>query len=91
MNTSDIADKIASEHGITKTASKAIVDSILKDITGAAAAGTEVSLAGFGKFKVAAKPARTARNPRTGESIEVPATKKISFSPAKTLKDAINA
>jgi DNA-binding protein HU-beta len=51
--------------------------------------GEEVSLPGFGKFKVQAKPARTGRNPSTGEVIEIAATKKVVFQPAKALKDAV--
>ncbi len=58
-------------------------------IRDAAVKGEEVSIPGFGKFKVQNKPARTARNPRTGESVAVPATRKLSFQPAKALKDSL--
>ena len=49
-----------------------------------------MSIAGFGKFKVAAREARTGRNPATGATIQIAASKKLSFSPAKQVKDALN-
>jgi len=52
--------------------------------------GDEVSVPGFGKFKVQSKPARTGRNPSTGAAIEIAASKKIVFQAAKALKDAVN-
>lgn len=88
--TADIADKIATEHKLTKAQAKAIVDSVLKSITDAAASGAETNLAGFGKFKVKDMPEREARNPSTGATIKVAASKKLTFSPAKAVKDALN-
>jgi DNA-binding protein HU-beta len=90
MNTAEIADHLAGAHGLTKTAAKSLVEDVLKAIADAAAAGDEVSLPGFGKFKVQARPARTGRNPSTGAAIEIAASNKLSFSPAKSLKDALN-
>jgi len=52
--------------------------------------GEEISIPGFGKFKVQAKPTRTGRNPSTGAAIEIAASKKVAFTPAKQLKDAVN-
>ena len=91
MNTSDIIDKIAADNAVTKAAAKSIVDGVLKAISDAAVAGEEVNLPGFGKFKVQAKPARTGRNPATGGTIQIAASKKVAFQPAKQLKDAVNA
>lgn len=88
---SDIADKIASDHDLTKVQAKAIVDGVFKAISDAAAAGTESSIPGFGKFKVKDSPARDGRNPSTGETIKIAASKKLTFTPAKALKDALNA
>lgn len=88
--TAEIADKIAAEHKLTKAQAKAIVDSILKTITDAAASGAETNLAGFGKFKIQNKPEREARNPATGATIKVAASKKLTFTPAKAVKDALN-
>ena len=91
MNTADLVDQIAAaDDKLTKTQAKAIVDALLGAIRDAAVRGEEVSLPGFGKFKVQAKPARTGRNPTTGASIEIAASKKVSFQPAKALKDAVN-
>ena len=57
----------------------------------AAADGEEISLAGFGKFKVKATPEREGRNPANGEKITIAASKKITFAPAKAVKDALNS
>lgn len=91
MNTAEIADALAAaDDKITKTQAKALVDGVFKAIAEAAAKGEEVSIPGFGKFKVQDKPARIGRNPATGEAIEIAATKKVAFTPAKQLKDAVN-
>ena len=90
MNTAEIADHLAGAHGLTKTAAKSLVEDVLKAIADAAAKGDEVSLPGFGKFKVQSKPARTGRNPSTGAAIQIAASKKIVFQAAKVLKDAVN-
>ena len=90
MNTNDLSEKLAAAQGVTKTAAKAFVDEVLKAIADAAAAGEEVNLPGFGKFKTKDAPARTARNPATGAAIEVAASKKVTFQPAKALKDKLN-
>jgi len=90
MNTTDLIEKLAADQGLTKVAAKAVVDGMLKAISDAAAAGEEVNLPGFGKFTVKAVPARTGRNPSTGAAIEIAASKKVAFSPAKALKDKVN-
>jgi DNA-binding protein HU-beta len=91
MNTSDIIDAVvAADSKLTKAQAKTIVDGVFKAVADAAAKGEEVSIPGFGKFKVQAKPARTGRNPATGGTIEIAASKKVSFAPAKQLKDAVN-
>ncbi len=90
MNTNDLADLIAaSDEKISKAQAKTLVDGVFKAITEAAARSEEISIPGFGKFKVQDKPARTGRNPSTGAAIEIAATKKVVFQPAKALKDAV--
>ena len=90
MNTSDLASAIAEgESNITKAQAKQIVDSLFKAIEAAAVRGDEISIPGFGKFKVQDKPARTGRNPSTGATIQIAATRKVVFQPAKALKDAV--
>ena len=88
--TNEIADRIAAEHNLTKVQSKAIVEAVIASITAAAVAGNETSLPGFGKFKVRETPEREARNPATGATIKVAAAKKLAFTSAKALKDALN-
>ena len=90
MNTSELIEKIAADNSLTKTAAKAVVDGVLKAIADAAVAGEEVNFPGFGKFKVKESPAREGRNPSTGATVQIAASKKVSFQPAKALKDRIN-
>lgn len=91
MNTSDIIDRVAAaDDKLTKAQAKQIVDGVFAAIRDAAISGEEVSLPGFGKFKVQNKPARQGRNPQTGETVQIAASKKVSFQPAKALKDAVN-
>lgn len=87
----EIADKLAAEHNLTKAQGKALVDGVFKTITDAAVAGEEISLPGFGKFKVKATPEREGRNPSTGATIKIAAAKKLTFAPAKALKDSLNS
>lgn len=86
----EIAEKIATDQSISKAQAKSIVDGVFKAIADAAAAGAETSIPGFGKFKVKATPERDGRKPSTGEKIKIAASKKLTFSPAKAIKDALN-
>lgn len=86
----EIADKIATDNNLTKAQAKNVVDSVFKQIADAAASGAETSLPGFGKFKVKETPARDGRNPSTGATIKIAASKKLTFTPAKAIKDALN-
>ena len=90
MNNSDLADKLAAEHGITKADARKLVDAVFAAITDAAAKGEEVSLNGFGKFKVKASAAREGRNPATGATIQIAASSKLTYTPAKAVKDSLN-
>lgn len=91
MNISDLAEKIATEHKLSKGGAKSVVESVLAAITEAAASGEEVALNGFGKFKVQDRPAREGRNPQSGETMKIAASRKLTFSAAKAVKDALNA
>ena len=91
MNNSDLADKLAAETGVSKADARKTVDTVFTAIAQAAAAGEEVSLNGFGKFKVKDTPAREGRNPATSETIQIAASKKLTFAPAKAVKDKLNA
>lgn len=86
----EIADKIATEQDLTKALAKSIVESVFKQIGDAAVSGAETSIPGFGKFKVKATPEREGRNPSTGATIKIAASKKLTFTPAKAIKYALN-
>jgi DNA-binding protein HU-beta len=91
MNTTDLIDRIAAEHDVAKDHVRGILDSAFGAITAAAMRGDEIALSGFGKFKVTERAERQGRNPATGEAIIIPAAKKLSFMPAKNIRDALNA
>jgi DNA-binding protein HU-beta len=86
----EIADTIAGEQKLTKAQAKAIVESVFRQIAAAAKGGAETNIPGFGKFKVKETPEREGRNPATGATIKIAASKKLSFAPAKAVKDALN-
>jgi DNA-binding protein HU-beta len=90
MNNNDLADKLSASQGITKADARKYVDAVFAAITDAASEGEEVSLNGFGKFKVKESPAREGRNPATGETIQIAAAKKLGFTAAKAVKDKLN-
>lgn len=90
MNNSDLADSVAAENGLSKTDARKVVDGVFAAIADAAAKGDEISLNGFGKFKIKDSPAREGRNPSTGATIQIAASKKLAFSPAKAVKDKLN-
>ncbi|BBE33315.1 integration host factor [Sphingosinicella microcystinivorans] len=90
MNNADLAEALAETLGTTKADARKAVDAVFAAITDAAAKGEEVSLNGFGKFKVKASPAREGRNPATGAAMQIAASNKLAFSPAKAVKDRLN-
>jgi len=90
MNNADLADKLATAQGLSKADARKYVDAVFSVITDAAAQGEEISLNGFGKFKVKESPAREGRNPSTGETIQIAASKKLGFAAAKAVKDKLN-
>lgn len=89
MNKQALVELIHGKLGGTKVQAEEVVDAIIDGITGTLKKGDEVSIAGLGIFSVKARAARTARNPKTGETVQVPATKVPKFRPAKALKDAV--
>lgn len=90
MNKSELVDAVASTTNGTKADAQASVDAVLDAITGALQQGDKVSLTGFGTFEVRDRAARSARNPQTGETIQVKASKAPAFKAGKALKDAVN-
>jgi DNA-binding protein HU-beta len=90
MNNGDLAEALASSTGLTKADARKYVDAVFSVVADAAAKGEEVSLNGFGKFKVKDSPAREGRNPSTGATIQIAASRKLTFSAAKAVKDKLN-
>ncbi|MBB3939112.1 DNA-binding protein HU-beta [Novosphingobium fluoreni] len=90
MNNAELAERIAETNELTKADARKIVDAVFAAIADAVAAGDEVALNGFGKFKVKDSAAREGRNPSTGETIQIAASKKLGFTPAKAVKDRLN-
>ena len=90
MNNNDLAELIAGAQSLTKTDARKLVDAVFDIVADAAAKGDEVSISGFGKFKVKESAAREGRNPATGETIAIAASKKLGFSAAKAVKDRLN-
>ena len=89
MNNNELADALAASNGLTKVDARKYIDGVFAAIADAAAKGEEISLNGFGKFKVKDNPAREGRNPSTGETIQIAASKKLTFAPAKAVKDKL--
>ncbi len=90
MNNAELADTLVTQHAMSKADARKVVDDLLAAIVAAAGKGEEVSLTGFGKFKLKDSPAREGRNPATGEAIQIAASRKLTFVPAKAVKDALN-
>ncbi len=90
MNKSELIDAVAAGADISKAAAGRAVDAMVDSITAALKNGDQVSMVGFGTFMVRERAARTGRNPRTGETINIAAAKNPSFKAGKALKDAVN-
>ncbi len=90
MNKSDLIEHIAKEADLSKASAARALDAFVSGITETLKQGSEVSLVGFGTFAVGDREARTGRNPRTGEALEIKAAKIPKFRPGKGLKDALN-
>lgn len=90
MNKRDLADVVAYETGTSRSQAMAGVNVVFETIAGALRDGADVRITGFGTFGVRERRARTGRNPRTGEPVEIPASRAAAFKPSKALKDRIN-
>ncbi len=89
MNKQSIVEAVHTKLGGTKVQAEQVVDTVIDTVVGSLKKGEEVSISGLGIFSVKARAARTARNPRTGEAVNVPAMKVPKFRAAKALKDAV--
>lgn len=90
MNKNDLVAAVATSTGLSKADASKAVDGVFSAITDSLKSGDEVRLVGFGTFSVAQRAASEGRNPRTGEKIDIPASKQPKFKAGKGLKDAVN-
>ena len=90
MNKNDLVAKVAATAGLSKSDATKAVDAVFEAIEGTLKNGSDVRLVGFGTFTVTKRRASEGRNPRTGETIKIPASKLPKFRAGKALKDAVN-
>ena len=91
MNKNELVASVAEKAGLTKKDAEKAVGAIFESIQQALVEGDKVQVIGFGTFEVKERAARTGRNPRTNETIQIPASKNPVFKAGKALKDAVNA
>jgi len=90
VNKNDLVAEVANSAGLSKADAAKAVDGVFDAISGSLQGGGEVRIVGFGTFSVANRKATTGRNPRTGETIQIPASKQPKFKAGKGLKDSVN-
>ena len=90
MNKTQLIDVVATKTDLTKKKAEEVVNAVNEAITEALKAGDKVQIIGFGTYEVKERAAREGRNPKTGETITIPAAKKPAFAASKALKDQIN-
>ena len=91
INKTDLAAKIAETLDIPKTTAAKAVSALVALMTDTLIEGEQIRIADFGTFEIRERSARTGRNPKTGEAVEIPACKAVGFKASKKLKDAVNA
>lgn len=90
MNKAELAEEVSGKTGLTKKVTQNVIDTVIKAIGDTLSRGEKVTLVGFGTFQVASRKARRGVNPRTRESINIPAKKVSKFVPGKILKEKID-
>lgn len=90
MNKQDLAQKLSDHISVSKAEAERIVEFVFDSIKESVSEGDKVSIAGFGIFNKKISAPRVARNPKTGEKVDVPATSKVKFSVGKTFKQLLN-
>ncbi|HZJ78677.1 MAG TPA: HU family DNA-binding protein [Clostridia bacterium] len=90
MNKTEFISAVAEKEGIEKKSAEKYVNAVIGTITDALANGEKVQLIGFGTFEVRDRAEKQARNPKTGETVHVPACKSPAFKAGKALKEAVN-
>jgi len=89
MNKAELVEEVTNQTGLTKKASGEAIDAMTSVITDALARGEKVTLVGFGTFRVVERRPRRGRNPRTGQTIQIPAKKVPRFKPGKNLREKV--
>ena len=90
MNRNELVDAVSTKTDLRKSEASKAVDAVFEAIEDALKGGDEVRLVGFGTFSVASRAASEGRNPRTGEKIQIAASKQAKFKPGKGLRDSLN-
>ena len=90
MNKAELVNAIAEKAALSKNDAEKVLAAFTETVTESLTAGEKVQIVGFGSFEVVNRAARTARNPRTGEAVEIAASKAPAFKAGKALKDSVN-
>jgi DNA-binding protein HU-beta len=90
MTKADLIESVASKVDLPRATAERAVNMLFDDVVAALKQGDKVNISGFGTFSVSTRKARTGRNPKTGESIEISASRAAKFKAGKTLKDSLN-
>jgi len=90
MTKAELIESVASKVDLPRATAERAVNTMFDEMTAALRQGDKVNISGFGTFSVSIRKARTGRNPKTGESIAIAASRAAKFKPGKTLKDEIN-
>ena len=90
MNKGDLINKVAETASLTKTQATDAVNCVLTSIESTLKEGNKVAMVGFGTFSITERPARTGRNPRTGEAIQIKAKNVVKFKAGKDLESSVN-
>jgi DNA-binding protein HU-beta len=90
MTKAELIESVASKVDLPRAIAERAVNTMFDEMTAALSQGDKVNISGFGTFSVSTRKARTGRNPKTGDSIEIAASRAAKFKPGKTLKDEVN-
>ena len=90
MTKTQLIDAVSASAGHTKKDTETVIEAFITEVSGALAKGEKVDLRGFGNFVAREKKARQGRNPKTGEALQIAASKTVKFTAGKAFKDAVN-
>ncbi len=90
MTKADLVDQVTALGDLTRRDGEVVVETLFESVIGALTSGDKVEVRGFGSFRTRQRRARTGRNPKTGDKVDVPAKRVPFFKPSKELRDAVN-